>query len=206
MWFDAAAASGSPLAMRFVLSTRNAHKVRELAALLPDHELAPLPDDVELPPEDAPDFAGNALGKARAASLALGVAAIADDSGLEAEALGGGPGVRSARYAGAHASDADNLAKLIREVPVGTGLAYVCAIAVVLPDGTERVVEGRCTGRMADAPRGQGGFGYDPVFVADDDPAGRTMAELTASEKGAISHRGRAVTALAAVVGELERA
>lgn len=192
--------------MRFVLSTRNAHKVRELAELLPDHELVPLPDEVELPPEDAPDFAGNALGKARAACAALGVAAIADDSGLEAEALGGAPGVRSARYAGEDATDGDNLAKLIDEVPVGSGLAYVCAIAVVLPDGTERVVEGRCTGTMADAPRGAGGFGYDPVFVADDDPAGRTMAELTAAEKGAISHRGRAVAALVNVVDEFEHA
>lgn len=192
--------------MRFVLSTRNAHKVRELAELLPDHELVPLPDDVQLPPEDAPDFAGNALGKARAASAALGIAAIADDSGLEAEALGGAPGVRSARYAGEHATDGENLAKLIDEAPVGSGLAYVCAIAVVLPDGTERVVEGRCTGTMAEAPRGDGGFGYDPVFVADDDPAGRTMAELTAAEKGAISHRGRAVAALGVVLAELQRA
>lgn len=192
--------------MRFVLSTRNAHKVTELAALLPGHELAPLPDEVVLPPEDAPDFAGNALGKARAASAALGVAAIADDSGLEAEALGGAPGVRSARYAGEDATDGDNLRKLIEDVPVGTGLAYVCAIAVVLPDGTERVVEGRCTGTMADAPRGDGGFGYDPVFVADDDAAGRTMAELSATEKGAISHRGRAVEALAGVLADLDRA
>lgn len=192
--------------MQFVLSSRNAHKVRELQALLPEHELRPLPDHVELPPEDAPDFAGNALGKARAASQALGIAAIADDSGLQAEALGGAPGVRSARYAGEHASDGDNLRKLIAEVPSGTGLAYVCAIAVVLADGTEFTVEGRCTGTMAVAPRGDGGFGYDPVFVADDDPQGRTMAELTDAEKGAISHRGRAVEQLVAALERQPRA
>ncbi len=189
--------------MKFVLSTRNAHKVRELAALLPDHELIALPDDVELPPEDAPDFAGNALGKARAASAALGMPAIADDSGLEAAALGGAPGVRSARFAGEHATDADNLDKLIAEVPAGSGLAYVCAIAVVLPDGREVTVEGRCTGVMAGGPRGGGGFGYDPVFVADDDPQGRTMAEMTDAEKGAISHRGRAVAALPGALARL---
>ena len=189
--------------MEFVLSTRNDHKVRELAGLLPAHALAPLPDGIVLPPETAPDFAGNALIKARAACEALGVAAIADDSGLQAEALGGAPGVRSARYAGEHATDHENLEKLIAHVPAGTGLAYVCVIAVVLPDGTERTVEGRCTGRMAAAPRGAGGFGYDPVFVADGDPAGRTMAELTDAEKGAISHRGAAVLALGPVLDGL---
>jgi XTP/dITP diphosphohydrolase len=189
--------------VKFVLSTRNAHKVRELADLLPAHELAPLPDDVVLPPETALDFVGNALIKARAACEALGVAAIADDSGLCAEALGGAPGVRSARYAGEHATDDENLQKLIDHVPAGTGLAYVCAIAVVLPDGTERTVEGRCTGTMAQSPRGHGGFGYDPVFVADADPAHRTMAEMTDAEKGAISHRGAAVAALGPVLDAL---
>lgn len=183
--------------MEFVLATRNAHKVAELAALLPGHTLSALPDEVVLPPETADDFAGNALIKARAAAAALGVAAIADDSGLCAEALGGAPGIRSARYAGAQATDEQNLAKLIDEAPAGSGLAYVCVIAVVLPDGTEFTVEGRCTGTMASERRGDGGFGYDPVFVADDDAARRTMAEMTAAEKGAISHRGRAARALA---------
>jgi XTP/dITP diphosphohydrolase len=183
--------------MEFVLATRNAHKVEELAELLPGHSLRALPDDVVLPPETAPDFAGNALIKARAAAQALGQAAIADDSGLCAEALDGRPGVRSARYAGEHATDAQNLTKLIDEVAAGSGLAYVCVIAVVLADGTEWTVEGRCSGTMASAPRGDGGFGYDPVFLADGDPHGRTMAELTAAEKGAISHRGRAARALA---------
>lgn len=189
---------------RFVLATRNAHKVRELADLLPRHEIVPLPDEVVLPPEDADDFAGNALGKARAAATATGLPAIADDSGICAEALGGRPGVRSARFAGEHASDADNLAKLIDEVPAGSALAYVCAIAVVAPGGAaETVVEGRCTGTMAAQPRGDGGFGYDPVFVADGDPAGRTMAQLSSAEKAAISHRGDAVRQLPAALAEL---
>lgn len=188
--------------MRFVLATRNDHKVRELAALLPGHELIGLPPEVELPPEDAPDFVGNALGKARAASAALGMPALADDSGLEAEALGGAPGVRSARFAGEDATDEQNLQKLIDQVPAGSGLAYVCAIAVVLPDGTERTVQARCMGAMAPERRGEGGFGYDPVFVAADDPAGRTMAEMTDAEKGAISHRGRAVALLSGVLDE----
>lgn len=184
--------------MEFVLATRNAHKVEELAVLLPGHTLRPLPDAVVVPPETADDFAGNALIKARAACEALGLPAIADDSGLCAEALGGLPGVRSARYAGEHATDEENLAKLIGAVPAGTGLAYVCVIAVVMPDGTSFTVEGRCEGTMAPERRGEGGFGYDPVFIAADDPNGRTMAELTAAEKGAISHRGRAARALAA--------
>lgn len=188
--------------MRLVLATRNAGKVREIAAMLPDHELIALPGDVVLPPETAPDFAGNALGKARAAAAALGVPAIADDSGITAQALGGAPGVRSARYAGEGASDEQNLAKLIAEVPAGSGLAYVCAIAVVMPDGAERIVEGRCTGTMAASPRGDGGFGYNPVFVADDDPHGRTMAELAPDEKAAISHRGAAVRQLPRVLSE----
>jgi XTP/dITP diphosphohydrolase len=183
--------------MEFVLATRNAHKISELARLLPGHTLRGLPQAVALPPETADDFAGNALLKARAAATALGVAAIADDSGLCADALGGGPGVRSARYAGEHASDAENLAKLVDEVPAGTALAYVCVIAVVLPDGTSWTVEGRCSGTMAAAPRGDGGFGYDPVFLAAGDAEGRTMAELTPQEKGAISHRGQAARALA---------
>ena len=183
--------------MEFVLATRNAHKVEELAELLPGHVLKALPDEVVLPPETADTFAGNALIKARAAAEALGMAAIADDSGLCADALDGRPGVRSARYAGEDATDDDNLRKLMKEVPGGSDLAYVCVIAVVLPDGEEFTVEGRCTGTMALERHGDGGFGYDPVFFADGDPQGRTMAELTPAEKGAISHRGRAARALA---------
>jgi XTP/dITP diphosphohydrolase len=181
--------------VRLVLSTRNAHKVREFEGLLEDHTVSALPDDVVLPPETGETFAANALTKARAAAAATGLPAIADDSGIEAEALGGAPGVRSARYAGEDASDADNLAKMLREAPAGSPLAYVCAIAYV--DGEEeRVFEGRCTGTLAPEPRGAGGFGYDPAFLPDDVTDGRTMAEISAAEKDAISHRGRAARAL----------
>ena len=187
--------------MRLILSTRNAHKVRELAALMAPHVVEPLPDDVVLPPEDGTTFAENALGKARAAVVATGRPAIADDSGIEAADLGGAPGVYSARYAGEHATDEENLAKLLREAP-GSAVAYVCALAYVDPDGTEHVAEGRCEGVLTDRPRGTRGFGYDPAFVpADADAAGeaeRTMAELSDSEKAAISHRGRAAEALRA--------
>jgi XTP/dITP diphosphohydrolase len=183
--------------VRLVLASRNAHKVRELSRLLEGHEVVPLPDDVELPPETADTFAGNALPKARAAARALEVPAIADDSGIEAEALGGAPGVRSARFAGEHATDAQNLDRLRAEAPPGSGLAYVCALAYV--DGEEeRLFEGRCTGTMADEPRGERGFGYDPVFLPGDGPPGRTMAELDDAAKDAISHRGRAARALLA--------
>jgi XTP/dITP diphosphohydrolase len=136
---------------------------------------------------------------------------IADDSGIEAAALGGAPGVRSARYAGEDASDDENLAKLLREAPAGSALAYVCALVYVDPRGSgeERVFEARCTGRLAAEPKGAGGFGYDPAFLPDDgdggplqgdlsdgSPTGPTMAELSDEEKDAISHRGRAARAL----------
>jgi XTP/dITP diphosphohydrolase len=183
--------------VRLVLATRNAHKVRELAGLLDGYDVAPLPDGIELPPETGETFAANALPKARAAAAATGEAAFGDDSGIESAALGGGPGVRSARFAGPDATDADNLALLIERAPVGSALAYVCVIALVDPrTGEESLFEGRCTGTMADAPRGTGGFGYDPIFVPDDRDDGRTMAELTPAEKDAISHRGRAARAL----------
>lgn len=185
--------------MRLVLATRNAHKLREFGALLAPDGVDPLPDDVTLPPETGATFAENALGKARAAAAATGRTAIADDSGIEAAALGGAPGVRSARYAGEDATDAENLAKLLEEAPEGSALAYVCAIAWVDPaSGAEHVAEGRCTGTLTRAVRGDGGFGYDPAFVPDDDDSGRTMAELGAAEKDAISHRGRAVRELQA--------
>ncbi|MEA2320691.1 MAG: XTP/dITP diphosphohydrolase [Solirubrobacteraceae bacterium] len=177
--------------MKLVLSTRNDHKVREFAGLLHGIDVAPLPADVELPPETGETFADNALLKARTAAAATGGPAIADDSGIEAAALGGAPGVRSARFAGEDATDAENLAKLLREAPAGSAVAYVCAIAYVDGDA-ERVFEGRCTGTLAAEPRGSGGFGYDPAFVPDDVPDGRTMAELAPAEKDAISHRGRA--------------
>ncbi len=185
--------------MRFVLATRNAHKAEEFADMLAPHGVDPLPDDVVLPPEDGETFAENALGKARAAAQATGRVAIADDSGIASAALGGRPGVRSARFAGEDATDAENLAKLLAEAPAGSALAYVCALAYVDPAaGTEHVVEGRCTGTLAAEPRGDGGFGYDPAFLPDDRDDGRTMAEITAAEKAAISHRGRAARALLA--------
>jgi XTP/dITP diphosphohydrolase len=184
--------------MKLVLATRNAHKVREFDALLAPHEVEALPDDVELPPETGATFAENALVKARTAARALGAAAIADDSGIESAALGGAPGVRSARFAGDDATDEQNLDKLLAEAPAGSPLSYVCALAFVAPDGTEHLVEGRCTGTLAAQPRGSGGFGYDPAFVPDDVDGGRTMAELSPEEKDAISHRGRAVRELLA--------
>jgi XTP/dITP diphosphohydrolase len=183
--------------VRLVLASRNAHKLRELEALLDGFEVLVLPDDVALPPETGATFAENALPKARAAAAATGEIAFGDDSGIEAAALGGAPGVRSARFAGEGASDVENLERLRAEVPPGSALAYVCVIALVDPrSGEESLFEGRCTGTMAPAPRGSGGFGYDPVFVPDDRDDGRTMAELTPAEKDAISHRGRAARAL----------
>ena len=182
--------------MRLVLATRNAHKLREFRTLLAGHDIVALPDNVDLPPETADTFAGNALGKARAAFAATGLPAIADDSGIAAAALGGAPGVRSARYAGEDATDEENLAKLLRAAPAGSAVAYVCALAYVDEAGAEQVVEGRCTGTLTHDPRGDGGFGYDPAFVPDDISDERTMAELDPAEKDAISHRGRAARAL----------
>ena len=183
--------------MRLVLATRNRHKVREFERLLPGNEVVALPDGIELPPETGYTFADNALPKARAAAAETGEPAIADDSGIEAAALGGAPGVLSARYAGPGATDAENLDKLLEEVPSGSVLAYVCSLAYVDDEG-ERLFEGRCSGIMAPQPRGERGFGYDPVFVPDDGDGTRTMAELTDAEKDAISHRGRAARALLA--------
>ena len=198
--------------MNLVLATRNEHKVREVGRILAPYGIAvePLPEAVALPAEDGETFADNALPKARAAAHALGRRTIADDSGIEAEALGGAPGVRSARYAGEHASDEANLAKLLAEAPAGSGLRYVCALAYVDPEvpaseGGERVFMGESRGRLAARPRGDRGFGYDPAFVPDGEPAfvrdgepaELTMAELEDSDKDAISHRGRALRAFA---------
>ena len=182
-----------------VLGTRNPHKVREIGRLLEPAGIGvePLPAGVALPPEDGDTFVANALPKARAAARANGRPAIADDSGIEAEALGGAPGVRSARYAGPNASDQENLDKLLSQVPSGSALRYVCALAYVDPCcGEERVFIGECRGTRARRPGGQGGFGYDPAFVPAASQDGRTMAELDDPEKDAISHRGHAVRAL----------
>jgi XTP/dITP diphosphohydrolase len=193
--------------VKLLLSTHNEHKRREFARLLPGHEVIALPDDFELPPEDGQTFAENALGKARAAAGLAGeldALAFADDSGIEAKALGGAPGVRSARYAGEQASDLENLAKLLREAPEGSGLRYVCALALVDPGtGEEQVFIGDCVGTLTRQTRGERGFGYDPAFVPDEQPSGAmesrsTMAQLSDEQKDAISHRGRALRKLLA--------
>jgi XTP/dITP diphosphohydrolase len=185
--------------VELVLATRNPHKLREFEPLLAPHRVLPLPDEVELPPETGETFAENAVVKARTAAHATGMTAVADDSGIAAAALAGRPGVRSARYAGESATDEENLAKLLHEVPDGDRrVAYVCALACAEPGGRVHVVEGRCEGVLAKEPRGSGGFGYDPAFVPDDRDDGRTMAELTPEEKDAISHRGRAARAFLA--------
>ena len=181
-----------------VLGTRNPHKVREIERLLAPAGIAvePLPEGIELPPEEGATFADNALPKARAAADATGRPAIADDSGIEAAALGGAPGVRSARYAGESATDEENLQKLLHEAPAGSPVRYVCALAYVDPTAKEeQVFFGECRGGLAEHPRGEGGFGYDPAFIALESD-GRTMAELGDAEKDAISHRGRAVREL----------
>ena len=182
-----------------VLATRNTHKVIEMQRLLEPAGISvePLPDEVELPPEDGTMFADNALIKAQTAAAETGRPSVADDSGIEAAALGGAPGVRSARFAGPNATDEQNLEKLVLEAPADSRLRYVCALAYVNPEtGEERVFFGDCRGRLARVRAGSNGFGYDPVFVPDATGDNRTMAELADAEKDAISHRGHAVRAL----------
>jgi XTP/dITP diphosphohydrolase len=187
------------------VATRNDHKLRELAEILQGIELVPLAPELELPPETGTTFAENALIKARAAHRLTTEPAIADDSGIEAAALGGAPGVHSARFAGASATDAQNLDLLLAMVEphADRSVAYVCVIAYVDEAGVERLFEGRCEGALAAQPRGSGGFGYDPAFIPAATGPGdsRTMAELDASEKNLISHRGRAARALAEALG-----
>jgi XTP/dITP diphosphohydrolase len=184
-------------AVPLVLATRNAHKLREVARMVGEAiHLDPVPDAFESPEETGATYAENALIKARAAAELTGRAAIADDSGIEAAALGGRPGVHTAYYAGPDATDQENLAKFIEYVPAGSALRYVCVIAHVAPDGTETLFEGTCTGTMSEQARGERGFGYDPIFVPDGET--RTMAELGDDEKDAISHRGNAARALVA--------
>jgi XTP/dITP diphosphohydrolase len=192
-----------------IFASANKHKLREMRELLPALELEGLPDSVELPPEDGADFASIALEKARAAKVATGRAAVADDSGIEAAALGGRPGIHSARYGGEGATDEENLEKLLREVAAAgedRRAAYHCALALVEADGSEHVFEGRCEGRLIEAPRGEGGFGYDPAFVAAANSPGdeRTMSELSQAEKNEISHRAAAARLLARHLGARE--
>jgi XTP/dITP diphosphohydrolase len=184
--------------VRLLLATHNPHKLREFARLLPRIELEALPDGAPQPAETGATYADNALITARAAARATDRPAFADDSGIEAEALNWAPGVKTARYAGEHASDEENLAKLHREAPAGSRARYVCVIAHVDPKtGAEHLFEGRCEGTLAEEPRGAGGFGYDPLFVPDRFP-GTTMAELADADKDAVSHRGHAARALEA--------
>jgi XTP/dITP diphosphohydrolase len=193
---------------RVVVATGNAHKLEEIARLLDvaalGLQLVPMADlGVPSPVEDGATFEENALIKARACVAATGLPALADDSGITVEALGGEPGIRSARFAGEAADDAaNNLLLLVRlaaqgaDTPASRRAAFVCAAAFVLPTGEEHVVLGRMEGRVAEAPRGDQGFGYDPLFVADASSDGRTNAELAPAEKDAISHRAVAFTAL----------
>jgi XTP/dITP diphosphohydrolase len=187
---------------RVVLATRNAHKVREIAAalgldgvrLVGLDELPGVPDVIE----DGETFAANARKKARAAADGTGLPALADDSGIVVDALGGAPGVWSARFAGEDADDAANRAELLRRldgVPAEERTArFVSVMALALPGAEPETVEGRCEGTLLTAERGSGGFGYDPLFV----PAGheRTFAEMAQDEKAALSHRGRALAAV----------
>ena len=189
-----------------IFATGNKHKLREMRELLPALDLKGLPDGVELPPEEGDGYAAIALDKARAAHEATGEAAIGDDSGIGAEALGGRPGIHSARYGGEGASDRENLDKLLAEVAEAGGSRrahYTCALALVGADGMEAVFEARCEGRLIEEPRGEGGFGYDPAFVPDATGAGddRTMSELSQAEKNEISHRGLAAKMLAEHLG-----
>lgn len=184
-----------------IFATGNKHKLREMRELLPELDLEALPEGIELPPEDGEGFAAIALDKARAVHAATGRAAIGDDSGIGAVGLGGRPGIHSARYGGAGASDEENLAKLLCEVAAAgeeRRAYYTCALALVEADGSERVFEARCEGHLIEAPRGSGGFGYDPAFVPEatgpDDE--RTMSELSQAEKNEISHRGIAAREL----------
>jgi XTP/dITP diphosphohydrolase len=185
-----------------IFATGNRHKLREMRELLPGVELEGLPEGVELPPEDGDSFTAIALEKARTAHRATGEATIADDSGIGAVALGGRPGIHSARYGGEGASDEENLEKLLREVAAAGDerrAYYVCALALVEAGGTEHVFEARCDGRLIESARGEGGFGYDPAFVPDaTGPADtRTYSEISQEEKNEISHRGRAARLLA---------
>jgi XTP/dITP diphosphohydrolase len=184
-----------------IFATANKHKMREMRELLPELDLQPLPDGVRLPPEHGASFAEIALEKARAARAAIGEAAIGDDSGIAVLALGGRPGIHSARYGGEGASDEENLAKLLREVAAAGDdrrAYYHCALALVDADGAEHVFEARWEGSLVEQPRGEGGFGYDPAFVPDDtgDADSRTASELSQAEKNEISHRGRAARLL----------
>jgi XTP/dITP diphosphohydrolase len=194
---------------RVVLATRNRGKITELRRILAayDIELAGLDDYPEIGDvvEDGESFTENALLKARTVAAATGVVAVADDSGLAVDALNGMPGILSARWAGTHGDDVANLELVLAQIAdlpdSRRGAAFVCAAAAVSPDGRHVVVEEQVVGSLIRQPRGSNGFGYDPIFV----PTGetRTTAELSAEEKDAISHRGKAFRALVPRLSEL---
>ena len=196
---------------RLVLATRNRHKVAELRAILATAglDVEPVSADAfpEIPdvPETGVTFAENALLKAHALAKATGLPAVADDSGLCVDVLGGAPGIFSARWVGKHGDDQANLDLLLAQLSdiaaPHRAAHFACAAALALPDGTERVAEGRLEGTLRTEPAGSGGFGYDPILQ----PCGesRTCAELTPAEKNAISHRGLAFRALVPAIKEL---
>ena len=186
--------------MKLYVATHNQHKIREISQILPDFEI--VADDPEGVEETAPDFAGNALIKVRAiAAKHAGSWCMADDSGLEVAALGGEPGVRSARYAGEPSNTPANNALLLKNLTGVTDRAarFTCCCALVDPEGKEHVVHGHCPGRIAERAAGVEGFGYDPLFIPDG--YDRSFAELSADEKNAISHRGRALAEVKKEIG-----
>jgi len=202
---------------RLVLATHNDHKVGELRAILLAAGTVPglLPDEVVgaarftdvQPVEDGVTFEANALIKARALAAESGLPAVADDSGLAVDVLGGAPGIFSARWAGRHGDDRANLDLLLAQLgdiaPEHRRARFVCAAALVTPEGVEHVVRGELVGTLLTVPRGDGGFGYDPILQ----PEGydRSCAELSPEEKNAISHRGQAFRALAQTIADVLR-
>ena len=198
--------TGRPERLRLVLATANPDKAAEIAHILGSHgiDLVRRPPDVPDVEETGVTPLDNARLKARALCRATGQPAVSDDTGLEVEALAGAPGVYSARYAGEHATYADNVARLLAELsgrPAADRRARFVAVAfAAFPDSSEVWAEGAVEGRIAMEPRGSGGFGYDPVFVPDEGD-GRTFAEMSPAEKHAFSHRGRALRGLADALG-----
>ena len=187
--------------MKLFVATHNQHKIREISQILPEFEI--VPDDPEGIEENAPDFAGNALIKVHAiAARHPGEWCMADDSGLEVRALGGAPGVHSARYAGEPCSTPANNALLLKnlEGKADRRARFTCCCALVDPSGEEMVVHGHCPGRIAEKASGSEGFGYDPLFIPDG--YDKSFADLSAEEKNAISHRGRALEKVKAIVGD----
>lgn len=184
-----------------VVATGNPGKFNEIAALLEDLSVLPLPLDrvgpIEVPPEGGESFQENASRKAEAVARASGYLALADDSGLEVDALGGQPGVRSARFGGPEKSDADRnglLLEMLQGIPPERRTArFRCVVAIAEPHGAVRLAEGICEGRIALAPRGSRGFGYDPIFEIP--TLGKTFAELDPEVKNSLSHRARAMAA-----------